>query len=242
MRVSILIVVLGLALASCNAQTRQEVLVSAAASLTDVFAQIEVAFEETNPGLDVVLNLGGSSSLREQILAGAPADVFASADVENMLAVVDAGLIAGDPVVFAGNRMHIAVPRGNPAGVSGLASFGEEGLVIGLCAEAVPCGDAARLVLEAAGVVPAVDTNEPNVRALLTKIETGELDAGIVYATDVRVAEVDGIDIPDAVNVRTEYPVAVLSDAANGQGAERFVEFLISAAGREILARYGFET
>jgi len=138
--------------------------------------------------------------------------------------------------------MQIAVPVGNPGAVAGLDDFGIDRLLIGLCAVGVPCGDAARTVLASAGVGPAVDTNESNVRALLTKIGAGELDAGLVYVTDVVAAadEVVGIAIPAELNVVGEYPIAVLSGGANQSGAEHFVSFVHSTEGRAILADHGF--
>lgn len=223
---------------------QSSVLVSAAASLTDAFVEIEAAFEEANPGVDVVLNLGGSSALREQILGGAPADVFASANPSNMAQVREAGEVDGEPRVFIRNRLQIAVPAGNPAGVTGPADLAREELLIGLCAEAVPCGEFGRQALANAGVSAAVDTREPDVRALLTKIGAGELDAGIVYVTDVAssVGEVDGVDIADADNVVAEYPIAVLTGAPNRDGATDFVEFVLSDEGRAILVKHGFES
>ncbi len=222
--------------------TSDEVLVSAASSLTEVFAEIETAFETASPEIDVVLNIGGSSGLREQILAGAPADVFASANISNMDLVVDAGDVEGEPAIFARNRLEIAVPEGNPGVVAGLADFSRDELLIGLCAEAVPCGDYGRQALEKADVVPSVDTEEPNVRALLTKIEAGELDAGIVYVTDVvsTGGDVEGIEIPDDDNVYADYPIAVLADAPNRDAAAVFVAFVLSDEGRSILADHGF--
>lgn len=221
-----------------------EVLVSAAASLTDAFADIEAAFEATHPKVEVILNLGGSSSLREQILEGAPVGVFASANASNMARVVDEGLVAGAPQVFARNLLQIAVPSGNPAGITGLEDFARGDLLIGLCAEAVPCGALARQALENAQVSAAIDTNEPDVRALLTKIEAGELDAGITYVTDVASTGggVDGIDIPIDVNAVVEYPIASLVDAPNPGAAAAFVAFVISDEGRSILESHGFGT
>ncbi len=213
---------------------------SAAASLTDAFSAIGTAFESQHPDTDVVFNFAGSSTLREQILEGAPVDVFASANMANMEAVVAASDVSGGPEVFAGNTLEIAVPPGNPAGVTGLADFGRPDLLIGLCAEGVPCGDFGREALEAAGVAPSIDTDEPNVRALLTKIELGELDAGIVYATDIASADVDGVEIPAADNVAATYPIAVIASAPNPDGARSFVDFVVSDAGREILSEYGF--
>lgn len=221
-----------------------ELLVSAAASLTDAFAEVEVAFEEANPGVDVVLNLGASSALREQILEGAPADVFASANTSNMDQVVEGGEAAGDPEIFVRNLLQIAVPAGNPAGVTGLEDFANEELLIGLCAEDVPCGDFARTALDNAGVTPSIDTNEPDVRALLTKVEAGELDAGITYVTDVMSAggSVEGVDIPEDVNVVADYPIVALVNAPNPDAATAFVDFVLSAEGQAILTGYGFSS
>lgn len=222
--------------------TSQDLLVSAASSLTDVFADLEATFEEANPDVDVVLNLGGSSALREQILAGAPADVFASASASIMAEVVEAGETASSPETFASNMLQIAVPAGNPGEVEGLEDFADPGLLLGVCAEGVPCGDLAQAALSMAGVHPELDTREPNVRALLVKIEAGELDAGITYVTDVVAGgdSVEGIDIPDALNVGTDYPIAVLADAPNPAHARDFVSFVLSGPGREILESRGF--
>ncbi len=220
-----------------------ELLISAAASLTDAFAEVEAAFEEANPGVDVMLNLGPSSGLREAILEGAPADVFASANTSNMDQVAEAGEVAGEPEIFVTNLLQIAVPAGNPGEVSGLDDFAREELLIGLCAEDVPCGEFGRQALENAAVTPSIDTNEPDVRALLTKIENDELDAGIVYVTDVLSSadgEVEGIDIPEDVNVVAEYPIAVLGGAPNPDAAGAWVEFVLSDEGQAILTSHGF--
>lgn len=216
--------------------------VFAAASLTDAFEEIAAEFEAAHPGTTVAFSFGSSSALREQILSGAPADVFASASTPNMDQVVEAGA-ATEAVTFVQNRLQIAVPAGNPAGVTGLADFADEDLLIGLCAEQVPCGQLARAALADAGVRAAVDTNEPDVRALLTKLEAGELDAGIVYVTDVLVAgdAVEGIDLPAEHDVVATYPIAVLTAAPNREVAEAFVAFVLAAEGQEILASYGFD-
>jgi len=237
------VVAVALLVSACaSSEPNGDVLVSTAASLSDAFAALEVAFEAADSEVNVVLNPGGSSSLREQILAGAPVDVFASADTSNMDQVVAAGDVDGEVRVFAGNRLEIAVPAGNSAGVTGLVDFANPDLLIGLCAVGVPCGDYGRRVLDKAGVDPSIDTDEPNVRALLTKIEAGELDAGIVYVTDVLALDgrVDAIAIPDERNVFAEYPIATLADAPNPAGAEAFVNFVLSDEGREILEEYGF--
>jgi molybdate transport system substrate-binding protein len=220
----------------------RKVLVSAAASLTDAFAEIERAFEAAYPTVDVTLNLAGSSTLRAQILEGAPVDVFASADRTNMARVAEAGDLAGQPTIFARNRLQIAVPPGNPAGVTGLADFARDELLVGLCAEGVPCGDLAREALSRAGVVFVVDTHEPDVRALLTKVELGELDAAVTYVTDLTTAagRAEGVDIPLDQNVSTGYPIAVLAGAPDPDAARAFVELVLSTDGQAILARHGF--
>lgn len=236
--------VIVVAFAACGGQRDDELLVSAAASLTGAFAEIEIAFEEEHPDVDVVLNLGGSSALREQILGGAPVDVFASADMSNMDEVVSAGQTATEPRLLAVNRLEIAVPAGNPGAVDGLDDFSDDGLLLGLCVESVPCGDLARVALANAGVTPAIDTNEPDVRALLTKIEAGELDAGITYVTDVASAEgtVEGVEIADSVNVAAEYAIAVLAGATDHETASAFIELVLSDVGQAILSDYGFSS
>jgi molybdate transport system substrate-binding protein len=216
--------------------------VFAAASLTDAFDEVGAAFEEANPDVSIEFNYGASSALREQILAGAPADVFASANTSNMDQVVETGA-ATDPQDFVTNQLQIVVPAENPGGVTGLDDFANADLLIGLCAEEVPCGEFGREALGNAQVTPSVDTNEPDVRALLTKVEAGELDAGIVYVTDVLAAggAVEGIDIPADENVTATYPIAALSDAGNAEIAAAFVEFVLSGDGQEILESFGFD-
>jgi molybdate transport system substrate-binding protein len=216
--------------------------VFAAASLTDAFEDLAASFEAAHPGVEVQLNLAASSSLREQILAGAPADVFASASTSDMDQLVEAGAVSGGASLFARNRITIAVPAGNPAGVTGLEDFADPALLIGLCAEEVPCGRYGRQALEAAGVTPSLDTNEPDVRSLLNKLEAGELDAGIVYATDVAAAggTVEAIAIPAAYAVEATYPIAVLSGAPHPEMAQEFAAFVLSDEARQVLATFGF--
>lgn len=217
------------------------VTVFAAASLTDAFTELGAAFESVHDGVTVTLSFGPSSGLREQILAGAPADVYASANVSNMDQLVEAGA-ASDPAAFATNELQIVVPAGNPSDITGLSDFTRSELLLGLCAEEVPCGQLAREALERAGVAPELDTNAPDVRALLTQVESGDLDAGIVYRTDVLSAgaAVEGIDLPTDQNVIATYPVARLTDAADVDLADSFVAFVLSAEGQAIQASYGF--
>jgi molybdate transport system substrate-binding protein len=216
--------------------------VYAAASLTDALTEVAGAFEATHAGVTVELNFAGSSALREQILAGAPADVFASATPDSMDQVVTAGAVDGEPRVLARNTLEIAVPAGNPGDVEGLADFADDDLLIGLCAVEVPCGELGREVLARAGVTPSPDTDEPDVRSLLTKVAAGDLDAGIVYHSDVVAAgdDVEGIAIPDAGNVVADHPVAALSDAGEPAVAAAFVDFLLAEDGQAVLESHGF--
>ncbi|WP_448622075.1 molybdate ABC transporter substrate-binding protein [Geodermatophilus sp. URMC 65] len=215
--------------------------VFAAASLTDVFTDLGERFEADHPGLDVQFNFAGSSALATQVTQGAPADVFASANAAQMAVVADAGL-ADDPQVFAANVLQIAVPAGNPAGVTGPADLAREELTIAVCAPQVPCGAAAEDVLAAAGVTAAPDTLEEDVRAALTKVELGEVDAALVYTTDVTAAgdAVEGIDVPEAEQAVNEYPIAPLADAPNPEAAAAFVELVRSEEGQQALADAGF--
>jgi molybdate transport system substrate-binding protein len=227
-------------LGACSGSASNQLVVSAAASLTDAFGEIEIAFEAANPDIDVIVNTAGSPTLREQIIEGAPIDVFASANISVMDEVVAAGLTRQPPAVFARNALQVAVPLGNPAGVIGLADFGDADLLIGLCADPVPCGMLANQVLAEAGIVPEPDTREPDVRSLLTKVEAGELDAALVYATDVVGSdEVEGIDTPIAT---ADYAIAVLADSQQASSAQAFVDFVMSPTGQQLLIDHGFVT
>ncbi|WP_158841164.1 molybdate ABC transporter substrate-binding protein [Saccharothrix deserti] len=220
-----------------------KVTVFAAASLTETFTRLGEDFEAAHPGVEVVFNFGGSSALAQQIAQGAPADVFASAAPANMTQVGDAGGISGEAVTFARNRLEIAVPRGNPAGITGLADFGDADAKIALCAEQVPCGAAAKRAFEAAGVTARPDTLEQDVKAVLTKVRLGEVDAALVYRTDVRAAggEVVGIEFPEAERTVNDYPIAPLAKARNAAGARAFIDHVRSDRGRAVLAEAGFD-
>jgi molybdate transport system substrate-binding protein len=219
-----------------------KITVLAAASLTDAFQALGDQFEAAHPGATVEFNFAASSALREQIIGGAPADVFASANESNMTQVVDAGQ-ATNPTPFVTNVLQIAVPPDNPGQVAGLSDFAKSELLIGLCAEEVPCGEFGRQALSKAGVNASIDTNEPDVRGLLTKVENRDLDAGIVYHTDVLAAgdEVRGIDIPADQNVVATYPIAALSGSDRAELAAAFVEFVLSDAGQQVLGTFGFQ-
>jgi molybdate transport system substrate-binding protein len=241
MRQRALVIAFSVLLASCGGNgSPRELIVSTAASLNDVFAELAIEFEASHPGVDVVLNTGGSSRLREQILAGAPVDVFASASVAVMEAVVAADLVDGEPVVFAENRLVLAVPVGNPAAVTGLADLADPGLLVGVCAAEVPCGALAAAVLAAAGIEAAADTEEPDVRALSTKLELSELDVGLVYATDL-VGNPLLVSIPiDSADLVTQYSIAVIEGSATDEDARAFIDFILSDRGSTALSSAGF--
>lgn len=241
-----------LALAGCTAAAPEPrpttegtlsgtVTVFAAASLTESFQAIADAFTAEHPGVEVTFNFGGSSGLATQIVEGAPVDVFAAASPATMTTVTDAGL-ATDAHDFATNTLEIAVPTDNPGGVTGLADFANPDLAIALCAAEVPCGAAAARALDAAGIVASVDTYEQDVKAVLTKVELGEVDAGLVYRTDVLAAgaKVKGIEFPEAAGAIARYPIAALTASANPDAAAAFVAFVLSDAGQQILREAGF--
>ena len=210
----------------------RSVTVFAASSLTEVFGDIAEAFEAAHPDIEVTLQFAGSSRLATQINAGAPADIFAAAD-ERTAAQVTAGRVA----IFARNRLAIAVPPGNPAGVSGLDSLGDADLVLALCASEVPCGALTELV-GGPELGAAADTREPSVRGVLTKVLLGEVDAGVVYVTDVLAAGDTVTAIPIDHAASTPYPLALLNESAE---ASAFVDFVLSPAAQELLAAAGFE-
>ena len=219
-------------------------MVFAAASLTDAFGELGEAFMVTNPGTDITFNFAASSALAAQITEGAPADVFASADLSSMAQLTDAGGNATDPVVFTTNRAAIIVGAGNPMDITDIADLANEELIVIACAPDVPCGRYAQQILDNAGVAAILKSLEENVRAVVTKVTLGEADAGIVYATDVIGAtdRADGIKIPDDVNVVAEYPIAVTNVTRNPEVARAFIDFVLSDTGQQILASYGFES
>lgn len=217
------------------------VTVFAAASLTESFGTLGEQFEAAHPGVTVRFNFAASSALAESISQGAPADVFASASVKTMDSVVEAG-DASDPETFARNVMQIAVPPDNPAGVAALADLAEPGLKLALCQEQVPCGATAKQVFDQAGVTVKPVTFGADVKAVLAAVQLGEVDAGVVYRTDVQAAgaKVKGIEIPADRNASTSYPIAALAKAPNADAAREFVEYVLSAAGTRVLTEAGF--
>lgn len=225
-----------------GAGTTTTITVFAAASLTDAFSELGEAFSAANPGTTVTLNVAGSSSLAAQIAEGAPADVFAAADLDSVARLSSAGALDGAPRVFATNRIQIIVAPGNPAGIGGLADLADPELILVACAATAACGRYTQQVLERAGVTVGFASLEENVRAVVSKVTLGEADAGIVYATDVIAADdiADAVDIPAEWNVVVDHPIAITAAAPNPSGAEAFVDFVLSDAGQSILESYGF--
>ena len=216
--------------------------VLAAASLTDVLGDLADSFEAQHPRLRVETAFGSSATLATQVVAGAPVDVLVTASTATMATVTDA--VGGEPVVVATNRLQLAVPAGNPAGVTSLDALADDDLTIALCAPQVPCGALTREVLEQAGVTAAPDTLERDVRAVLTRLRLDEADAGLVYRTDVLASAgaVEGIDLPAAVDVATDHPALALPGASDPDAAAAFVALLQSPDGRRAFADAGFGT
>jgi molybdate transport system substrate-binding protein len=215
--------------------------VLAAASLTESFNELGKAFEGLHPGTKVTFSYDASSALATQANSGVPADVFASADQTNMRKVTDAGN-AKDPRVFAHNRLAILVKKGNPKKIGALKDFDKPGVTFVLCAVEVPCGKYGAQALAKAGVKAQPKSLEQNVKAVVTKVTTGQVDAGIGYVTDGKAAaaQADSVEIPEDLNVVAEYPSAVLKQSANANLAYAFLDYLLSPEAQAILTRYGF--
>lgn len=239
---------------SAQATDAMTLTVFAAASLTDAFGEIGDLFEAANPGVTVSFNFAGSNQLATQIGEGAPADVFASANAAQMDAAVESGRIDADAAaVFATNRLVVVYPADNPAGIAALADLADPDTLIVLAAEQVPAGRYSLEFLDLASADPAfgasfkeavlgnVVSYEENVRSVLNKVALGEADAGIVYASDLMGVEgVGSLEIPDALNVLAEYPIAPLNDSVHATAAADFIALVLSNEGQAILAGYGF--
>ncbi|MFF2541948.1 molybdate ABC transporter substrate-binding protein [Kitasatospora sp. NPDC058063] len=219
------------------------VTVFAAASLKETFTELGKKFEAANPGAKVTFNFGGSSSLATSINSGAPADVFAAASPATMKTVTDAGGASGQPTTFVKNTLTIAVPKGNPKHIAGLKDLTASGVKVALCAKEVPCGAAAQTALKAAGLDLTPVTLEQDVKGALTKVELGEVDASLVYRTDVQAdaAKIDGVDFPEAAKAVNDYPIAALAKAPNKDGAAAFVAYVQSPEAKQVLTAAGFQ-
>jgi molybdate transport system substrate-binding protein len=218
------------------------VTVFAAASLKESFTTLAKQFELAHPGVTMKLNFGASSTLAQQINQGAPADVFASASVKNMTQVTDVGG-ASTPTTFVNNVMEIAVPPSNPANITALADLARPNVKVALCQAQVPCGAIAAKVFTNAELTVKAVTLESDVKATLTKVELNEVDAGLVYVTDVKAAgsKVKGIEIPPGVNASTQYPIAALTKAPNPKAAIAFTAYILSKDAQSVLTAAGFE-
>jgi molybdate transport system substrate-binding protein len=230
-------------LAGCADEGAGAVLrISAASSLTEVFTDLAAAFETDHPGSEVVLSFGGSPALVAQVRQGSPADVLVTADEASMARAVAAGDVR-EPVVIARNRMALVVESGNPRGITGLDALATPEVTVALCAPTVPCGRLARAVLTAAGVDIVPVSSEENVKAVVTKVALGEVDAGLVYETDAMAAgaRVERIPLPLGEDTpSTAYAAAVTTQADAPDLAERWLALLRSPAGRRALERHGF--
>ena len=239
----------GVALAGCargatapdDEEADQTLTVYAASSLTATFTELAHDFEADHGGVAVELSFGGSSDLVAQVQQGAPADVVATADTATMQRL-SADHLVESPVPFASNRLEIAVPPGNPAGVHSLQDLARSGLNLVVCAPEVPCGAAAAQVAEAGGVTLTPVSEEPAVTDVLGKVTSGEADAGLVYVTDVAAAdgEVEGIDFPESSAVTNTYPIGVVADSPERDLAGDFVALVTGARGRTVLSDAGF--
>lgn len=219
-----------------------EVVVFAASSLTEAFTEIGKAFTAQHPGVKVTFNFAGSGDLVAQIGQGAPADVFASADDANMTSLTKAGENAGAPVTIAKNTFEIIVEHGNPQNITSLTDLTRPGLAVVLCADTVPCGKGAAKILQSARLKVTPKSYEDKVKGVVTKVVTGEADAGIVFVTDVQAAgaKAAGVEIPAAMNVVTNYPLVLTKGAPNPVAAQAFEAFVESTDGQAILTKHGF--
>jgi molybdate transport system substrate-binding protein len=216
--------------------------IDAAASLKKTFDVLGAEFEKANPGVKVSLSYDGSSVLATQIIGGAPVDVFASADDKNMAKVTDAKLITTTPIQFATNTLQIAVAKGNPKKISSLKDLTDPGLNVVLCEAAQPCGAAAATALKAADVTVKPVSQEQSVTAVLTKVESGDADAGLVYKTDVLGSngKVTGVDFAESAQAVNHYPIAPLDKAPNAAAAKAFIALVTGPTGQKVLAAAGF--
>ncbi len=218
-----------------------ELNVFAAASLNKAFPEIaDTVLKETDPNIKVTFNFQGSSTLVDQMKEGAPADVFASADQKNMTKASDAKLV-DTPKPFASNVLTLIVPKGNPAKITGLDSS-LDGKKLVVCAEGVPCGNATKQLAEKLGVTLNPVSEEQKVTDVRAKVESGEADAGLVYATDAKAAgdKVETIEIARANEVVNSYPIALTVSTKNKEAAQKFIDAVLSDKGQAVLKKYGF--
>jgi molybdate transport system substrate-binding protein len=227
---------------SPSAASTGTITVFAAASLMGTFTQLGTQFGAAHPGDTVKFSFGPSSGLSTQITSGAPADVFASAAPANMDTVVSAG-DAANPQDFAKNTMEVATPPNNPGKVDSVTDLAKKSVKVALCQPQVPCGVVAAEVFKNVSIKVKPVTLQPDVKSVLTQVETGNVDAGMVYVTDVMAAgaKVKGVSIPASDNASTLYPIATISDSKHKSIAQAFVAYVLSPAGQQVLTAAGFQ-
>ena len=220
----------------------REMTVLAAASLTGTFTTLARTFEDDHPGVTVTLAFDSSATLAEQVSQGAPADVLATADELTMQRVVDTGATAADPEVFATNRLALVVPKDNPAAIAAFADIDDPGVDYVVCVDSAPCGALSQVVLDEQGITNDPASEEVDVKAVLSKVELDEADAGIVYETDAVASgdTVQTIEIPASADTRNRYPIAALGEAAEPELAQDWVDLMLSVEGQEVLDEAGF--
>jgi molybdate transport system substrate-binding protein len=230
--------------ASAPAKVSGSVTVFAAASLKESFTALGKQFETAYPGTEVTFNFAGSDTLAASITSGAPADVFAAASPATMKTVTDAGDGQGDPSTFVRNQLEIATLPGNPQHIATLKDLTRSGLKVALCAKTVPCGSAAQKALTASSISLTPVSYEQDVKSALTKVELKEVDAAVVYQTDVKAAggKVEGVQFPESAGAINAYPIVALRDAPNAAAAQAFIALVKSAEGRQVLTQAGFLT
>ncbi|NML50671.1 molybdate ABC transporter substrate-binding protein [Streptomyces sp. R302] len=225
---------------AASAVPQANLTVLAAASLTDVFKTAGAAYEQSHPGTKITFSFAGSQELVAQVSQGAPADVLVTADTKSM---DKARADTGTPAIIAKNRLVIATGEGNPFKIDDLKDLADTKLKVVLAAPEVPAGKYSRQILDTQGVTVRAVSQEPNVRAVLSKVEMGEADAGLVYRTDAESAKdkVDAVEIPDGRNAVAQYPAATLKDSKNAEAAAAFVAWLSAPEGQKILQDAGFQ-
>jgi molybdate transport system substrate-binding protein len=227
---------------SSSSSSTGTITVFAASSLTGTFTKLGQQFDAAHPGDTVKFSFGASSTLATQITSAAPADVFASASSKNMDSVVTAG-DAASPQNFAKNIMEVAIPPSNPGKVTSVTDLAKSSVKVALCQPAVPCGVVAAEVFKNAGIKVKPVTLQPDVKSVLTQVELGSVDAGMVYVTDVMAAgaKVKGVTVPASDNASTLYPIATISSSKQKSVAQAFVSYVLSPAGQAVLTAAGFE-
>jgi molybdate transport system substrate-binding protein len=224
-----------------NDKTTLDVL--GAASLTETFTTLAKDFEKDHPNVKVKLAFDSSATLAEQVNQGAPADVLATADTDTMQTVVDQGGTAEDPTLFASNHLQMVVPTSNPAGITQFSDLDKPDVKYVVCVGTAPCGKLADKVLADTGIKTRPASEEVDVKAVLTKVEQDEADAGLVYKTDAvaGAAKVKPIDIPTTHHNLNQYPIAALKDSEHSTLAQEFVDLVLSSKGQQVLADAGFQ-